>query len=553
VTLVTLGVLGIGIALGLHLATRARTISIPVLFGFGILMGGNALGLLPRDPLLESATEIGLLLMLFYTSLFGNPRALRDGGRIGLPLAAYDLIVNFAIAWWIGDFLDWGVRDRLFLAGIMATSSSAVVLKILGDENRISRREGNVLVSMLLIEDWVFLFFFAFLGLRYGGAPTQSPQEIGVGILAFVAFLAAMRIFRRPIWSLRSREMQIALLTSIGLLGAFLGMSAGLPVVGSAFTTGLVLSGEHGARFSQKEAPYLRDGASALFFVGYGAMLGPVLSLDLLPLLGLAVGGVVLSELIVLPVVARRLGLRRSESFMVGALLLPRGGKSAAFAKLYPSTPGAPPLFPLAGLLTIVLTPLAPLMARIGIALSGRRSKLGYADRGETFSRSARSLLIPNAFAPRPAGSVLGRIVLGELILLAGLLSVLTLAAPRPWNWAAGALLAGTVVALARSLKGAVSSGPAAPRLRPGGLLAPAERQAFDHLPFLLIAPLVLLLLLALLSPWALIAYPLVLGTLWLGALLLPWVRPSTRRAPPLSRAFQPSSAGLRPAFPLRD
>ncbi|HEX9815614.1 MAG TPA: cation:proton antiporter [Candidatus Thermoplasmatota archaeon] len=535
--LVPLGVLGIGVALGLHLGKRARTIAIPVLFGFGLLMGGNAFGFLPHDDFLESATEIGLLLMLFYTSLFGNPRALRDGGRIGLPLAAYDLIVNFAIAWWIGDFLDWGARDRLFLAGIMATSSTAVVLKILGDENRISRREGNVLVSMLLIEDWIFLLFFAFLGLRYGAVPSRSAQEFGLGVLAFVGFLVILRLLRHQIWSLRSREMQIALLTSIGLLGAFLGISAGLPSIGSAFTTGLVLSGEQGARFSQREAPYLREAASALFFVGYGAMLGPALALSLIPLLGLALGGILASQLLLLPVLARRLGLRRSESFITGALLLPRGGKSAAFAKLYPTT-GGQPLFPLAGLLAVVLTPLTPVIARIGIALSGRRSRLAYADPGESFSRSARSLLMPHAYVARHNGSFVARVVLCELLLLAGFLAFLTLAAPRPWNWAAAGSLAVTLVGLAKSLRHVVTQGPGGPRARAQSVSKADTRNAFDHLPILLVAPLALLLLLAIFSPWALIAYPILLGLLWLGALVLPWIRPHTRRAPPLARAL---------------
>jgi monovalent cation:H+ antiporter-2, CPA2 family len=538
VVLVPLGVLGIGIALGLHFAKRARTVSIPMLFGFGLLMGGNMLGFLPHDEFLERTTEIGLLLMLFYTSLFGNPRALRDGGRIGLPLAAYDLIVNFAVAWWIGDFLDWGVRDRLFLAGIMATSSTAVVLKILGDENRITRREGNVLVSMLLIEDWIFLLFFAFLGLRYGGMPSRTPVEIGLGVLAFIGFLAILRLFRHQIWSLRSREMQIVLLTSIGLLGAFLGISAGLPSVGSAFTTGLVLSGEEGARFSQKEAPYLRDAASALFFVGYGAMLGPALSLDLLPILGLAVGGIVVSELIVLPVMARRLGLRRSESFITGALLLPRGGKSAAFAKLYPAGLGAQPLFPLAGLLAIVLTPLTPIVARLGIALSGRRTKLAYASPSESFSRSARSLLMPHAYVARHNSTLVAKIVLFELVVLGALLGFLTLAAPRPWNWMVAGILAVCLVALAQSLRHAVSSGPGGPRIGRRAVANAGQKEAFNHLPFLLVAPLALLLCLAVFSPWALIAYPVLLGTLWFGALVLPWLRPTARRAPSLGRAL---------------
>lgn len=536
--LVQLGLLGVGVALGLFLSRRARAASIPLLFGFGLLLGQERLGLVQDDAFLQSATEIGLLLMLFYTSLFGNPRAIKEGGRIGLPLAAYDLIVNFAVAWWIGDYLGWAVRERLFLAGIIATSSTAVVLKVLGDEGRITRREGNVLVSLLLIEDWVFLGFYAFLGVRYGGYEPRSAPALLIGIVAFGLFLVALRMLRNALWSIRSRELLVAVLTSVGILGAFLGMSAGLPGVGAAFTTGLVLSGDHGARFSQREAPYLRDASAALFFVGYAALLAPTLNLQVLPLLGLALGGIVVTELVFLPVLARRLGLGRSESFVAGALLLPRGGKSAAFGKLYANAPGPSALFALAGLLAVVLTPLAPLLTRVGIALGGRRRGLPYSSPSEVFSRSARTLLMPTAYTPRPGSSVARRIVVAELLLLESLLGILTVAAPSPYSWVAGALLLAGLAPLFLMLRSWVRRAPGSPLVTHPMQVPRHHNRAFEHLPLLLTAPLALLLALAVLSPWAHLGYPIALGAIWLGALVVPWLRPTRRRAPPLPQAL---------------
>ena len=121
---------------------------------------------------------------------------------------------------------------------------------------------------------------------------------------------------------------------------------------------------------------------------------------------------------------------------------------------------------------------------------------------------------------------------------MSGFLAFLTLAAPRPWNWSAAAGLVLCLVALAQTLHRAVAWGPGSPHLVYKTQVAASRNPAFDHMPILLVGPLALLLLLAVTSPWAFYAYPVLLGALWLGALVLPWIRPSTRRAPSLARAL---------------
>ncbi|HLE48321.1 MAG TPA: cation:proton antiporter [Candidatus Thermoplasmatota archaeon] len=527
------GVLAIAVALGLWSARRIRVAAIPLLLAFGIGVGDAGLGLLPSDGFLREATELGLVLMLFYTSLAANPRAFREGGRVGLPLAAYDLVINFAIAWWIGTQFGWSTEEKLVLTGILAASSTAVVLKILGDEGRITRREGNVLVSLLLIEDWVFLGFFGFLGVRYGTTEHADPWLRLVGIVGFAAYLVALRLARHALWRVQAKELLVAMLTAAGLVGAFLGTLGGLPAVGSAFTTGLVLAGDRGSQFTQREAPYLRDGASALFFAGYGALLGQTLSFSMLPLLGWSVAGVVVAELLFLPLLAHRLGLSRREGILTGALLLPRGGKSAAFARLSASESQ---LFALSGLLALILTPLAPFLAKA--TLGWRSVPWRPIPRApDAFSRTARDLLMPHAYRQRWSWSWTERVVFAELALLSGILGLFALLLPLPWRVAPVALAAAGLVALwvlMRRLMNRTSGSPLHAH--------PSERRAahdgLKHMPLLLLGPTAILLFLAVTSPWAALTYPLVLGSAILVAALLPWWRGSRRHAPSLARAL---------------
>lgn len=533
-------------ALGLAVSRRARAFTIPAVFLFGILLGEGGLGFLREDAVLHGASELGLLLMLFYTSLFGNPRALRDGGGVGLPLAAYDLLLNFAIAWWIGSYFGLSPVDKLFLAGILATSSTAVAMKILGDEGRISRREGNVLVSLLLIEDWVFLAFYGFLGIRFAGGWERDPQLLATGVASFIGFLVLCRLARHRIWRIAHREVVVALLTALAIVGAMLGNLAGLPLVGSAFTTGLALSGARGAEFAQREAPYLRESAAALFFVAYGALLGPILSWSLLPLLGACLLGVVAAELIFLPVLARRLGLRPSESFVTGASLLARGGKSAAFARLYPGGPGGPALFPLAGLLAAILTPLSPLLVRLGLYAAHRAPRSPYSSAGESFSRGARAVLIGHAYKQRSLGTAWARIVFAEWVVLAALLGVLTLVLPWPARGLAALGAALCLLPLWTTLRQMVRRSPGSPYTTHPMRIARSHNRATDHLPVILAGPFALLLLLVFTSSWSETVYPFLLGGFFLVVVGLPWLRIRGRRAPPLARAL--ASAVPRPS-----
>lgn len=540
--LATLSLLLGAIALGLATSRRLRFLSIPLTLGLGLALGGGGLGLVAEDELLAGASEVGLILMLFYTSLFGNPRALREAGITGLPLAAYDLVLNFVVAWWIGSLVGFDSTQKIFLAGIMASSSTAVIMKILGDEGRISNREGNVLVSLLMIEDWAFIGVFAYLGLRYGGAALHW-EVIALGLLAFLAFLVACRLLRNYLWRIEQREVLVAVLTGLGVMGSLIGSLGGLPVVGSAFTTGLVLAGPRAARFAQKEAPFLRDAASAVFFVAYGAMLGPHLQMGVWKLLGLSLAGILVTELLFMPVLARRLGLRRHEAFILGSALVARGGKSAAFARSSDAAAPGGGLFALAGLLAVILTPLAPLLIKLGLHLSVQARRVPHAGAGESFSRAARSLLMPHAFRQQAGTPMWDRIVFGQWIILAAQFCILALVLPWPWRLLPAGLAAACVGPLFVWLRGRVRRHPGGPRTSLTRRATDHREDGLDRLPFLLAAPLALLLIAAMVSPWAVVAYPVLLVTLFLVALTLPYWRAPRHRVPRLSKAVGPAAA----------
>lgn len=536
------GLFALAITASLVLARFAKVLALPVLLLGGVLLGPGGLGLLADDRFLDAASDIGLVLLLFYTGLFAHPKALRDGGRMALPLAAYDLVLNFAAAYWIGELFGFDMPSRLLLAGVMATSSTGAILKILTDEGRLLRREGNVLVALLWIEDLAFLGYYFFLSARLGHASDMLTWDALLGLILFLGFLALLVLVRESVWTIPQREILVPLITGIGLLGTYLGTLAALPLVASSFTTGLVMSGTRGARFVQAEAPYLREVGAAVFFFAFGALLDPHLTVSILPLAVAVLGAILLTELLFIPQVARILGLNGVEAHVLGGSLIARGGKSAAFARLAAETTAAPAqasqVLSVSGILTVLLTPVSPLVVRAVLWLRRFERAPGSVRSRDVLSHITRRVLSPGEYAQRNLVPGTERLVLLEWFVLLLLLGVLASLLPFPLRWApllAGLLLVPPAYAEARRYFAKIPGTP--------GTTFETRRTRLPRpdtfLPAMLLCPFLLLLALPLLAPVALLGYPaaalLALG----GVVALPrLVHPRARLAPRLRRSL---------------
>lgn len=539
--LVEVGVFAFAAAASLLLLRVGKFLAIPALLLGGLAVGPGGLGLLGDARVVHGANDVGLVLLLFYTSLFTHPRALHTGGRVALPLAAYDLILNFATAYWIGALFHWDLASRMLLAGVMATSSTGAILKILTDEGRLLRREGSVLIALLWIEDLVFIGYYLFLSGRLGVASSLFEWQTLLSLLLFVSYLALLYFLRETVWSVPQREILIPLVTGLGVLGAYLGNLGGLPFVASAFATGLILAGSRGARFVQTEAPYLREVAASIFFLSFGALLDPHATWRILPLAAAALVGILLTELAFLPQVARLLGLGAPEANVLGASLLARGGKSASFARLGSDTGAAQhsvQVESISGVLTILLTPLAPLLVRLILWLR-RFEPRGLPARAsrDIMSTVARRVLTPGEFAQRNPVRWTDRVVLVEWILLPFLLVLLATLVPFPWRWAPALFALATSVPAYRNVRryfGFIPGTPGTTYASRGRSLPRLDR----YLPQILLAPFLLALALTVASPWAEPAFPgLALATLAF-LFALPYVVHPRTRAPSLRRAL---------------
>lgn len=316
----------------------------------------------------ELIAVFGLLLLLFNLGLeFDQDEFYGNAGRLvisGGTRIAINIAVGFALGMWIG----WGTREALIIAGMTATSSSAIVTKLLIELRRLANRETPTILGIMVLEDVFIAFYLAIVGVVIGGE--TDVGAIALQLTVSFAFLVAMFAIAR--WGGRVVSRLIAtkddelftilffgLAVAFGGIGELLGVSDAI----GAFLIGLVLGATRfRSRIEQLALP-LRDIFAAFFFLNFGLALDvstfgevllPAMVAVVLTLVVNTLGG---------QLIAWQNGLSRREGLNASAMLQNRGEFALILATLAVGAGLDPRLTPFAGLYVLTMAIVGPILA----------------------------------------------------------------------------------------------------------------------------------------------------------------------------------------------
>lgn len=361
--------------------------SIPIYMLVGLVASPN-LHLIPGGVApanVELVAILGLIFLLFNLGLefdqdefFGNARGLLLSGGTRL-------VINFGVGLGFGFLVGWGSREALIIAGMTATSSSAIVTKLLIELNRLANRETPVILGIAVVEDVFVAFYLAIVAVVIGGE--KNLWAIVLQLAISFAFLVGMFALAR--WGgrtvsrlLGSRDDELFTILFFGLAVAFAGIGDLLGVSDAigAFLIGLVLGATRYRTRIEGFALPLRDVFGAFFFLNFGLALNPMTFGSVL----WPVAGAVLMTLVVnagggwLIALFNRLPSRYGLG--IGLILTNRGEFALILATLATGAGLDPRLTPFAGLYVLVMSIIGPILTvnseRItGLFYRGRRKK----------------------------------------------------------------------------------------------------------------------------------------------------------------------------------
>ncbi len=328
----------------------------------------------------------GLIFLLFSLGLefdqdefYGNAaKLLASGGtRIAINMA-----VGLAFGLWVG----WGTREALIIAGMTATSSSAIITKLFIELRRLANRETPVILGIMVIEDVFIAIYLAIVSVIIGGQ--TDIWAIVLQLAISFTFLIAMFVLAR--WGgrivsrlIRTKDDELftilffALAVAFGGIGQLLGVSDAI----GAFLIGLVLGAtRYRGRIEQLALP-LRDIFGAFFFLNFGLALDPSTFGEVVwPVAGAVVITVVVN-LLGGQLIAVMNRLTPAEGLNAGAMLQNRGEFALILATLATAAGLDARLTPFAGLYVLTMAIIGPLLAlnseRIGAVIFPTKKKRG--------------------------------------------------------------------------------------------------------------------------------------------------------------------------------
>lgn len=318
----------------------------PAIFGYlvaGCLIGPHALQFVNDVDTVGLFAELSVIFLIFSIGLEFNLKKLRKVGGVALFTGIFEMIVIMSIGNAAGRLLGLSHLESIYLGGILAISSTAIIAKILVDLKQLNKEYAQIILGILIVEDiGAVILLTVFGSIAMLGDSSFMHAVIGVILKIVLFFVIALVIGLKVIPHLINKigdaySHEILLIIALGLcfglaaFSSYLGFSAAL----GAFIMGAIISESKSSSRTdiKKSMAPIRILFSIMFFISIGMLVNPFLLKDILFVIGsiavLAIGlkilccglGVYLS------------GYRGVTALHVGMGLIPIGEFSFVMAK----------------------------------------------------------------------------------------------------------------------------------------------------------------------------------------------------------------------------
>jgi len=268
-----------------------RFLKLPPMLGYlvvGVVIGPNALAFAQNSDGIRHLAEFGVVFLMFVIGLEFNLHKLKAMRHFVFGLGFFQVALTLLIVTTVSIFLSvmaptlWGMRwqTALTLAGAMAMSSTAIVIKLMSDRLELDSEHGKRVLGVLLFQDLAVVPLLVLI------PALNAPPEQLMTALFFAAAKALVLItllltggqrFMRW-WLLLVARRQTEELFALNVLLITLGLAwltelAGLSLALGAFVAGMLISETEFKHRVEADIKPFHDVLLGLFFITIGMML----------------------------------------------------------------------------------------------------------------------------------------------------------------------------------------------------------------------------------------------------------------------------------------
>lgn len=341
-----------GAAVLATIALAARQSLLVAYIGLGILFGPWGLGLVADAALVRESADIGIMFLLFLLGLDLTPQDLAHSLRRTTLVTAGSSVLMLVVGGAIGLATGFTRTESLIIGAAMGFSSTIIGLKLLPTTVLHHQRMGEVIISILLLQDLLAITLLLLLqGAGSGNTPWTDMLLLLLSLPGLVLFSGlAARYLLIPLIRRYDTVREYVFLVAIGWclgmaeLSGLLGLSQEI----GAFIAGVALASSPIALYIAESLRPLRDFFLVLFFFWVGVEFNLDMAADgFVPALLLAAAALALKpvvfRLLLVPVgeppkraweIGFRLGQLSEFSLLIAALAMTTGllGERASYS-----------------------------------------------------------------------------------------------------------------------------------------------------------------------------------------------------------------------------
>jgi monovalent cation:H+ antiporter-2, CPA2 family len=330
-----------GLSIGiLLLSYRLHLPAIVGLLLTGVIVGPYGLGLVHDIEVVESLAEVGIVLLLFTIGIEFSLHTLLSLKRIVGIAGTLQVGLSMAATYAAARLLGRSSGEAVLWGFLVALSSTAIVLKLLGERGETDSPHGRIAVGVLILQDLSvvpMMFLLPLLAGTAAGSKASLGWVIAKAMLTVAVILVSARMVIPPLLHqvvrTRSHELFVLSIVVICFGTAWLTSLAGLSLALGAFVAGILISESDYGQQALADVLPLRDLFSSLFFVSVGMLLNVGFALHHAVTIVLIVIGILLGKFITGAAATLALGYPLRTAVLTGLALAQIGEFSFVLAR----------------------------------------------------------------------------------------------------------------------------------------------------------------------------------------------------------------------------
>ncbi|MHB8994290.1 MAG: cation:proton antiporter [Armatimonadota bacterium] len=309
---------------------------LPTVLGFlltGILIGPGGLRLIENRGSVQLLADVGVVLLVFTTALSFSLKALARLRWTVIGGIVAQVVITVLLAPLLGSLSGLPWTQGIFWGFLLISSSTALVVRVLEDNNEMTTPAGQFSLSITIFQDLAVVALILIVPMLGASGDLSSwavPLALGrsVALVALILLISAFAVPRilKHVARTRSAEMFTLTVLVLGVGTAWISGWMGLSLALGAYLAGIVISETRYSENAIGQIMPLRDVSSGIFFVSLGMLVEPRLWLQWpLELVGLTVG-LILFKFLVMAIIVFFLGLG-ARTLLISALALAQIGE----------------------------------------------------------------------------------------------------------------------------------------------------------------------------------------------------------------------------------